>query len=419
NAKNFKSLVIIPFIFSNERIGLLQLKNSKKDLFSEGEIEAVEEFAQTLGSIMLNQYSQAALQERVKELTCLYGMSQIAKQIDISLEDLLYRIIELIPPALQYPEITQTRIILDDFDFSGPEFEEGKHKLSSEIIVDGHTRGVVEVVYIEKCPELDEGPFLKEERILIDTIADELAIIIKRREVEEEKMNLKNQLHHTDRLATVGELAAGVAHELNEPLGSIMGFAQLAAKCPGLPQQAGKDLEKIVKSSLHAREVVKKLMSFSREARSGEKKTDINQLVEESIYLYRSQCKKEGIILRLYLEPGLPVITVDSVQIEQVLINLIVNAMHAMPEGGELDIITRSDVRNLTIVVKDTGHGMSKEVMEKIFTPFFTTKKIGKGIGLGLSVVKGIIDSHNGSIKVESEPGKGTYFEINLPITEN
>jgi len=415
--KNCKSLIIIPFLFSNERIGLLQLKNIKKNVFSENEMEVVEEFAQTLGIIMLNQYSQAALQERVKELTCLYGMSQISKQIDISL-NLLYRIMELIPPAWQYPEITQTRIILDGFDFSKPEFEEGRHKLWADIVVDGERRGVIEVIYVEKCPELDEGPFLKEERKLIDTIANELAIIIKRRDTEEEKINLKNQLHHADRLATVGELAAGVAHELNEPLGSIMGFAQLASKCTGLPQQAEKDLEKIVKSSLHAREIVKKLMSFSRVTQPEKKKTDINQLVEESIYFFKSRCNKEGIELSTTFEPDLPIILVDPVQIEQVLINIIVNAMQAMPEGGKLDIQTRSNNGNLNIIIKDTGHGMSKDVIEKIFNPFFTTKKNGKGIGLGLSVVKGIIDSHNGNIKVESKPDKGTQFEIILPITK-
>ncbi len=419
NTKNCKSLVIVPFLFSKDIIGLLQLKNIKKKLISEFEIEEVEEFAHTLGVILLNQYSQAALQERVKELICLYGMSRVAKQIDISLEDLLYRIMELIPPAWQYPELTQTRIILDGFDFSKPEFEEGQHKLWADIVVKGEKRGVIEVVYVEKCPELDEGPFLREERKLIDTIANELAIIIKRRDAAEEKINLKNQLHHADRLSTVGELAAGVAHELNEPLGSIMGFAQLASKCHGVPQQVEKDLEKIVKSSLHAREIIKRLMSFSKDTLSEKKETNINQLVEESIYFFKSRCHKEGIVLSISLEPDLPIITVDPVQIEQVLVNIIVNAMHAMQGGGKLDIQTRSNDGNLNLIVKDTGHGMNQEVMEKIFDPFFTTKKMGKGIGLGLSVVKGIIASHNGNIKVESEPGKGTRFEVNLPITKN
>jgi len=331
--KNCESLVIIPFLLSNVRIGLLQLKNIKRDMFSEYEIEVIEEFAQTLGVIMLKHFSQAALQERVKELTCLYGMSQIAKQINISIEDLIYRIMELIPPAWQYPEITQARILLDGFDYSQPEFEEGRHKLFADIVVDDERRGKVEVFYVEKCPVLDEGPFLKEERELIDTIANELAIIIKRRDSEEEKIDLINQLHHADRLATVGELSAGVAHELNEPLGSIMGFAQLASKCPGLPAQAEKDLGKIVKSSLHAREVIKNLLSFSRKPDSKWEMKDINQLVEESIYFFKSRCHKEGIALRITLEPDLPIITVDSVQIEQVLINIIVNAMQAMPGG--------------------------------------------------------------------------------------
>ena len=412
----YKSLVMIPFIFSDERIGLMQLKSIKQDLFSRDEIELDEDFAQTLGVIMLNQYTQAALQERVKELTCLFGMSQISEQIDISLENLLYRIMELIPPAWQYPEITRTRIILDGIGYSNHDLDDGRHKLAANIDVNGEKRGVIEVIYMEKCPELDEGAFLKEERKLIDTIANELAIIIKRRDAEEEKINLKNKLHHADRLATVGELAAGVAHELNEPLGSIMGFAQLAGKCPGLPNQAEMDLEKIVKSSLHAREIIKKLMSFARKADPEKKKIDINILIEESMYFFKSRCYKEGIILSVSLEPNLPYIIADPVQINQIMINIIVNAMQAMPKGGRLDIKTHSTDGDLCILIKDTGHGMREDVKERIFDPFFTTKGVGKGIGLGLSVVQGIVNSHKGKIKVESEPGKGTQFEIKLPI---
>lgn len=414
--KKYKSLVMIPFLFSDERIGLMQLKNIKQDLFLKYKIELVEDFAQTLGVIMLNQYTQAALQERVKELTCLYGMSQISEQIDISLEDLLYRIMELIPPAWQYPEFTRTRIILDGIDYSNPDSGDGRHKLVADIDVNGEKRGVIEVIYIEKCPELDEGAFLKEERKLIDTIANELAIIIKRRYAEEEKINLKNKLHHADRLATVGELAAGVAHELNEPLGSIMGFAQLAGKCPDLPKQAEMDLEKIVKSSLHAREIIKKLMSFARKTQPEKKKIDINLLVEEGMYFFKSRCSKEGIILSVSLEPNLPYITADPVQINQIMVNIIVNAMQAMPKGGKLDIETHSTDGDICLLIKDTGHGMSEDVKERIFDPFFTTKGAGKGIGLGLSVVQGIVNSHKGKIIVESEAGKGTQFEIKLPI---
>ena len=412
-----KSLAIIPFLFGNERIGLIQIKNMKHDIFAEFGTDEVEEFAQTLGLIILNHYSKAALQERVKELTCLYSMSMISKQIDILLEDILYRIMELIPPAWQYPEITQSRIILDEFDYSLPEFVAGRNKLSADIVVNGKKRGVLEVVYTEKRDRMDEGPFLKEERKLIDTITNELSIIIKRRETEEEKINLQNQLHHADRLATVGELAAGVAHELNEPMGSIMGFAQLAIKCEELPEQAEKDLQKIVKSSLHAREIIKKLMAFSGATQSEKVITDINHLVEESIYFFKSRCHKEGILLTIFTDTELPLITVDPVQIEQVLTNIIVNAMHVMPQGGKLDIRTGHDDEHVKIIIRDTGSGMSREVSERIFDPFFTTKKAGKGIGLGLSVVKGIIDSHKGHITVASEPGKGTQFEISLPFT--
>ncbi|KPL08870.1 MAG: hypothetical protein AMS23_00715 [Bacteroides sp. SM1_62] len=365
---------------------------------------------------LLNQHTQAALQERVKELSCLYGMSQIAETPYVSLDDLIYSIMDLIPPAWQYPEITRTRIILDGIDYSLPDFESNDNKLASDIMIDNKKRGKIEIIYTRERPELDEGPFLKEERKLLDTVAKELAMIIKRRESEEDKNRLQNQLHHADRLATVGELAAGLAHEINEPLGSILGFAQLAGKYPGVPDQVKRDLEKIVRSSLHAREIVKKMTLFSRQVTAQKKQIDINQVIEDSLYFYKSRCQKEGIKLDIKLQPDLPFIIADPVHINQVVVNIVVNAMQAMPHGGVLNIKTLTSADEIMLIIKDTGVGMKEEVMEQIFYPFFTTKKAGQGLGLGLSVVHGIITAHGGSISVISEPGKGTEFKISLPI---
>ena len=156
---------------------------------------------------------------------------------------------------------------------------------------------------------------------------------------------------------------------------------------------------------MHAREIIKKLMSFARKAHPEKKKIDINLLIEESMYFFKSRCYKEGIILSVSLEPNLPYIIADPVQINQIMINIIVNAMQAMPKGGSLDIKTHSTDGDLCILIKDTGHGMREDVKERIFDPFFTTKGVGKGIGLGLSVVQGIVNSHKGKIKAESEPG--------------
>lgn len=146
---------------------------------------------------------------------------------------------------------------------------------------------------------------------MLDTVARQVALIIERRQTEEDKLKLQEQLRHADRLATIGQLAAGVAHELNEPLGSILGFAQLAKKCPGLPKQAEQDIEKIVNASLHAREVVKKLLIFARQMPTQKTKVNLNQIVEEGLYFLESRCVKQGIKLIRSLSPNLPEITAD------------------------------------------------------------------------------------------------------------
>jgi len=417
---DYRSLLVVPFFMESERIGLMELKSHNKGFLSGSKIYAIETFIHTLGMTFLNQYTQAALQERVKEISCLYNMSQIADKPHVSLVDLIYSIMDLLPPAWQYPEITRTRIIFDSIDYSLPDFEVEVSKLSADIAIDNRKRGLIEVIYTKEMPLLDEGPFLKEERKLLDTIAKELALILKRRETEEDKEKLLNQLHHADRLATVGELAAGVAHEINEPLGSILGFAQLAGKYPEVPDQVKRDLEKIVNSSLHAREIVKKLMIFSRQVSVEKKRVSPNQIVEDSVYYFKSRCLKEGIDLDISLEPDIPAILADPVQINQVIVNIVVNAMQAMPDGGSLNLQTRFSDNTIMLIINDTGQGMNEDVLQEIFHPFYTTKEAGKGaeegLGLGLSVVDGIIKSHNGEIEVKSEPGKGTEFIIKLPI---
>jgi two-component system NtrC family sensor kinase len=362
--------------------------------------------------------TKAALAERVKELTCLYGIAQIAGQPGLSLEEIIQRIAGLLPPAWQYPEIAFARITLDEISYTTPGFRECRQKQMAKIIVGGVPRGIVELVYVEEKPDLDEGPFLKEERNLIDAVARQVALVIERRQAEEDKMKLHNQLLHADRLATLGMLAAGVAHELNEPLGNILGFAQLAKKCPDIPASAKQDIGKIEDASLHAREIIQKLLVFARQAPPEKRQVDLNQMVKEGLYFLEARCAKEGIELIRLLSPDLPEIKADPAQLNQLLVNLVVNALQSMPGAGKITIQTRFYDHNVYLIVEDTGTGMSKEVLDKIFIPFFTTKDVGYGTGLGLPVVYGIVTAHGGSINVKSESGCGTRFEVQLPVAE-
>jgi len=366
----------------------------------------------------LSYSAKAALTERVKELTCLYGIAQIAGQPGISLEETIQGIVELLPPAWQYPEVAFGRIILDGISYTTQGFRECRQKQTAEIIVGGVPRGVVELVYLEEKPDLDEGPFLKEERNLIDAVARQVALVVERRQAEKDKLKLHNQLLHADRLATIGMLAAGVAHELNEPLGNILGFAQLAKKCPGVPASAEQDISKIEDASLHAREIIQKLLVFARQAPPHKTHVNLNQVVQDGLYFFEARCAKEGIEIVRLLSPDLPEITADPAQLNQLLVNLVVNALQSIPGAGKITVQTRFCDHNVYLIVEDMGAGMSKDVLDKIFIPFFTTKDVGHGTGLGLPVVYGIVTAHGGSINVKSEPCCGTRFEIELPVAE-
>ncbi len=417
--RDYKSIVLIPLKVGKRRVGIFQLMSRRKNFFTKSEIDLYENFAPTLGLSLLNQGAQAALRERVKELTCLYGIAQTVERYGTSLDEILNRTVNLLPPAWQYPQIAQARILLNEKQYLTPGFKSGLQKQTADIVVKGIKRGYIEVVYTEKKPIIGEGPFLKEERHLIDTVAKELSLIIERKHSEMDRTKLQEQLLHADRLATIGQLASGVAHELNEPLGNILGFAQLVQKNPELPDQAKKDTEKILNASLHAREIVRKLLIFARQMPTKKTRINLNQVIEDGLFFLESRCQKEGIEIVRLLARDMPEVIVDPSQFTQVLVNLVVNAIQAMPAGGKLTIQTLVGNDCASLIVEDTGVGMSKKILKKIFLPFFTTKDVGQGTGLGLSVTHGIVTSHGGSIKVDSQVGRGSRFEINIPLTDS
>jgi signal transduction histidine kinase len=414
---HYRSLAVIRFVVDEKTIGLLHIKGERPNSFTEEEVEFYEGIAQTLGLAIADRRAEAALRERVKELTCLYGIAQVVERGGITFGEVLQRVVELLPPAWQYPEMTTARIILDGHSYLTPRFRQSRYRQSANIVVGGRPRGFIEVAYLEERPEFATGAFLKEEEKLINAIAREVALIIERKESGEDKVKLQHQLIHADRLATIGELAAGVAHELNEPLGSILGFAQLAKKCPELPDQAERDIGKILTASLYAREVIKKLMVFARQMPARKTLVSLNAVVEEAFFFLEGRCVKGGIEVVRELASNLPEITADPAQLKQILVNLVVNAIQAMPDGGTLAVSTRESDSCVSLVVEDTGSGMNETTVEKIFLPFFTTKDVNEGTGLGLAVVHGIVTGHGGTIDVASQPGHGTRFEIHLPTT--
>ena len=238
--------------------------------------------------------------------------------------------------------------------------------------------------------------------IIIDNITD--------------RIRLEDQLIQTDRLTSIGLLAAGVAHEMNTPLAVISSYSQMLRKEISSEDSRSKLLEKITKQTFRASEIVNNLLNFSRTNATEFTEMDVHHVITETLSLLEHQFKSARIRVDRELRAEYPMTLGNAGKLQQVFLNLFVNARDAMPEGGELRILTDTVDSKIEIIVQDTGVGISRENIKKIYDPFFTTKAAGKGTGLGLSVSYGIVQEHGGNISVDSKPGVGTSFKLELPL---
>ncbi|MBI3159882.1 MAG: GAF domain-containing protein [Chloroflexi bacterium] len=245
-------------------------------------------------------------------------------------------------------------------------------------------------------------------------LQDELA------ERKQAQVLAEERLIRSAKLAAVGEMAAGVAHELNNPLTTVAGFAELILEqtAPEAPWRG--DLELVLNEARRARAVVRRLLDFSRPSEILRVRADLNEELSNVVSLVHHMASTSGVALRVSLWDDLPPVRIDRNQMQQVFLNLLHNAIQAMPQGGDLTLRTQVQTYNrkkyATASVKDTGVGIQAGHLDKIFEPFFTTKAAGSGTGLGLSVSYGIVADHGGFIDVESEEGKGAVFTVWLPV---
>lgn len=227
------------------------------------------------------------------------------------------------------------------------------------------------------------------------------------------------QLLQSEKMASLGKLAAGVAHQLNNPLGGITLFTRLVMEEYDLPENAMTDLERILKDAERCRDTVKELLEFTRQTRHLMRPHDINKALTRTIFLLERQSLFQNVAITTELSPELPLVICDIQQINHIFMNIILNAGQAMEGKGKLNLRTYliSGRNRITVDISDTGPGIPPDILPNIFDPFFTTKEEGEGTGLGLSLVYSILENHNGSIKAHSTPGEGTTFHIELPIS--
>ncbi len=259
-------------------------------------------------------------------------------------------------------------------------------------------------------PKLSQDEYSQEELDLIASVSNQLAVSIENAMLASDMLEAQRQLMLSDKLATVGTLAATLAHEIKNPLASIKGFSQIIGKAiKEKDEEAISDFSAVVPKQLdRINEMIEKLLRLSRPARPEKRPVSVNSVLDEIVKLLERQCIKSGVRVEKDYEGEL-VIDGDANQLTQAFMNIIINSIQAMPGGGELKLKIQNS-RFKAVEITDKGKGIEREKLEHIFDPFFTTKE--SGTGLGLAVTKKIIDDHGGKIEIESMPGKGTTFRI-------
>ncbi len=353
------------------------------------------------------------LKERIKELTCLYEVTSIIVNSDYDhLSASLEAITRCLKKAWQFADDTEVLLTSGEYRVQTDGFSPDMVTIQAVIQIFNKPEGFIQVGYPEGSYK--QSDFLEEEKKLLENVALAVGNLLERKQVHASEAAIKRQVERADRLHILGEITAGIAHELNTPLANILGFTELLKERIH-DKSALRDLEKIVGNAIYSREVVKKLMFFACEMPQHMKTVAVVPLVENVLKLLGPSLRKKKIILKRTFSDDDIELRADTVQLTQVLFNLIMNAVYFSPIGGTVDITIEKRDKVVQIRISDEGSGIEPDKEDKIFEPFFTTKPMGEGSGLGLSVVHGIISSHKGTISHSQNTPKGTIFTIDLP----
>ncbi len=354
------------------------------------------------------------LKERIKELTCLYTISSHISNCDLNnLEPTLNATALSLQAAIRYPEDTSVELVVMDFQINVGQKPVDKVYILSAIKAFNLPIGSIKVGYSKD--KYDENSFLNEEKQLLSKITLELGNLFERKQIIENEAVSRRQVERADRLSILGEITAGIAHELNTPLANILGYSELLKDQFQDNASVLKDLNKIMNSAIYSREVVKKLMFFSCDMPQQMELTNIVPIIKDAISLLKPNFIKKAITCNVHINDTNIPFRVDAIQLTQVIFNLVINAIYFSPENGVINVDVNQNDTFIIIEISDEGSGIDPEKGDSIFNPFFTTKPVGEGSGLGLSVVHGIVKSHQGRIKHRQNSPKGTIFSIHFP----
>jgi len=369
------------------------------------------------------------LSERIKELNCLYSISKLVEEGNSSVEELLQGVVDMIPPSWQYPEVTCVCIKLQDNRFETPNFRETIWKQSETIMVNGGRFGTIEVYYLEERPESDEGPFLREERNLIHTVAERLGHVIEHRLAEnnlqslyEQEKELRKRLQ--EEMQWRIDFTRNLIHELKTPLTSLVATSQLLfeeernTKLGKLAMYVWEGTNSLNNRIDELHDVVKgEVGRLELELKPLELRELLMSLVEET----RALARQHGVSINLKLAESLPEVYADVARVRQIVLNLLNNAFKYAAEGGRITIKAVGKATAVIVEIQDMGPGIAEHELVHIFKPGYQMVSHGEhlgGLGIGLALCEVLVKLHGGKIWVKSQPGKGSKFCFTLPLLE-
>jgi PAS domain S-box-containing protein len=374
------------------------------------------------------------LRERVKELEVLHQMARLLQNEQKTAAELLQEITSLLPPAWKHPEVAAARITFDGMEYATPNFSLAPWKLQSNFRTPEGKQGVVQIVYLEKRPDEVEGPFLAEERSVIDSLAEMLMSYLERKEAQarvaqvsrelvernEELWRLQKEMGRVEPMAALGRITGMIAHELGTPLNSVLGYSQLLAQ-EELTEIGRRRVKTIEAQTQRMADIVQYYLSRTRGLPVKHAQIDVNDLVKETVALLKPVFERQNVRVIPVLSELLRPLYGHSASLQRLLINLFNNAVDALKDGGTVTVASREarppEVKRQSIVVEvtDTGVGIPADILPKVFDLFVTTKEPGKGTGLGLAVCQEIARAHGGTIEISSKVGEGTCTRVFLP----
>jgi len=431
-ARGLRSCAAFPLTIQDRPVGVLLLYADRPGYFRDEELRVLGALADDIAFAVASAANEVErrrlvhdLAERVKELTLLHRAASLL-QSDRPLDrTFLADLVMPIPGGWQYPEVCRARIACGDIEACTPGWRPTPWMQSVSFKAAG-LEGTIEVAYLVERPAASEGPFLAEERALLQSLADMLSAHVDRQRTQA-------QLRQAQRIQSLGTLAGGIAHDFNNVLAAVGGNVELAGRALAADHPAHKHLRRIEQATRRAADLVQRILAFSRQQEPRWATVSLQSIVEEVLTLLRATLPA-SVQIRTAFAADAPSVRADSGQVHQVLMNLGTNAAHAMGErGGVLEVriaLVRlgadaaaiapelREGRYVRLTVRDTGSGMDRATLERIFEPFYTTKAPGHGTGLGLSVVHGILKSHEAAITVESQMGVGTTFDLYFPAVD-